>query len=360
MTSSPALAYFFGDDGYGLDRAADAVFDRLSTEAPGLDRWRVSGDATTAGRIAERVSTGSLFGGGTLVVLTDPGPLVRSKEDRDALIGLLETVAPGNGLVILEPNDGSNRRPAGLVAIDKAIRAAGGEVREFKAAKEGQLAAWVEARARERGVTLGPGAARELATRVGGFVREGDVDRRRQGQLAVGELDKLALYRPDKAVSVDDVKALVAEVVPGSTWAFLDAFAQRRAGRALELLDPLLDGTPELVVMVQLHRRLRELIEVADHLAAGASPGSLVRTLGLKPFRAEKLVEQARTWTQDELDDALQGLVELDATLRGAPGTPAGDAQRRLAFVLWIGDHAGRRTGGAARAGAPQAEVVRA
>ena len=119
MTTSPALAYFFGDDGYGLDRAADAVFDRLSAEAPGLDRWQVSGDATTAGRIAERVATGSLFGGGTLVVLTDPGPLVRSKEDRDALIGLLVGVIPvALGLAWL-PLD------AGAAASEFSIRSNG-------------------------------------------------------------------------------------------------------------------------------------------------------------------------------------------------------------------------------------------
>jgi DNA polymerase-3 subunit delta len=340
--TTPTLVYLFGDDGYGLDRAADATFDRLAAEAPGLERWRVSGDATSPGRIAERVATGSLFGGGTLVVVVDPGPLVRSQEGRDELIAVIGAVAPGNGLVFLEPTDGSNRRPAALVAVQKAIAAAGGEARELRAPKEGQLAAWVDARARERGMTLGPGAARELATRVGGFVHEGDVDRRRQGQLAVTELDKLALYRLTGSVSVEDVKALVAEVIPGSAWAFLDAVGQRRVGRALELLERLLESAPELVVMAQLHRRIRELVEVADHLAAGASPGSLVRTMGLKPFRAERLVEQARAWSQPELDDALEALVELDATLRGAPGTPAGEAQRRLAFVLWVGEKVGR------------------
>lgn len=340
MTSA-TLAYFYGDDAYGLDRAADAVFERFAAAAPGLERLRVAGDATTAGRIAERVATASLFGGGTCVVVLDPGPLARTKEDRDAMISLLDTVAAGNGIVFLESNDGSNRRPAALVAIEKAVSAAGGEVRQVKAPREGQLAGWVEQRARERGVTLGPGAARELATRVGGFVHEGDVDRRRQSQLAVGELDKLSLYRPNDVVSVDDVRALVAEVVPGSAWAFLDAVGQRRVPKALELLERVLESTPELVLLVQLHRRVRELVEVADHLAAGASPGSLVRTLGLKPFRAEKLVEQARTWTQPELDAALEALVELDATVRGAPGTPAGEAQRRLAFVLWVGDRVG-------------------
>jgi DNA polymerase III delta subunit len=101
------------------------------------------------------------------------------------------------------------------------------------------------------------------------------------------------------------------------------------------------------VVLGQVHRRLRELTEVADHLAAGASPGALVRTLSLKPFRAEKLVEQARTWTQPELDAALDALVELDATVRGAPGTSPGDANRRLAWTMWIGERVGRPVGAA-------------
>ncbi|HKG57033.1 MAG TPA: hypothetical protein VKA85_07285, partial [Candidatus Limnocylindrales bacterium] len=264
-----------------------------------------------------------------------------TKDDRDALISLLANVAPGNAIAFLETTDGS-RRPAALDAVAKAVAALGGAARERKAPKQGELASWIERQATERGVTLAAGAAREIARRVGGFVREGDIDRRRQGQLAVGELEKLALYRPAAIVSVDDVGALVPEVVPGSTWAFLDAVAGRRVGLALELLERLFDTTPDLVVMAQLHRRVRDLVQVADHLASGASPGSLVRTLGLKPFRAEKLAEQARAWTQPELDAALDGLVELDAAIRGAPGAAATEAQRRLAFVLWIADRVGR------------------
>lgn len=341
--NASVLGYFHGDDGYGLDRSADALLERLRAGGGEVERWRIAGEATNAGRIAERVGTASLFGGGTLAIVVDPGPLVRSQGDRDGLIGLIPLVAPGNGLVFLEPNDGSNRRPAALVALEKAVREAGGEVREVRAPKEGQLASWIEQRARERKISLAPGAAKELATRIGGFVREGDVDRRHQGALAVAELDKLSLHRPDGVVSVDDVRLLVAEAVPGSTWALLDAIAARRVPRALELLERLLETTPDLVVLAQVYPRIRQLIEVADHLDAGATPGSLVRTLGLKPFRADKLMEQARAWTLAELEAALEGLVELDATVRGAPGHPQGDANRRMAWTMWVGDRVGRR-----------------
>src|SRR3970040_2611552 len=47
--------------------------------------------------------------------------------------------------------------------------------------------------------------------------------------LANGELEKLALYRPDGGATREDVAELVSEAVPGSTWAFLDAGARRPA-----------------------------------------------------------------------------------------------------------------------------------
>jgi DNA polymerase-3 subunit delta len=150
------------------------------------------------------------------------------------------------------------------------------------------------------------------------------------------ELDKLMLYRPDGPASVDDVRALVAEAVPSSLWALADAVGLRRRSRAAQLLERHLDATPEPVIVTVLHRRLRELIEVADRLAAGEPPGSLVRSMKLNPYRAERLVQQARLWTVPELARAIDRLVEVDAVVRGAPGTGQGDAQHRLAFSLWL------------------------
>jgi DNA polymerase-3 subunit delta len=336
-TEAP-LAYYWGDDLHALDSAAAAFAGRLAGPDAPVETWRVRGDAVDADAIAERVGTAPLFGGGTLVVVAEPAPLLRSKEGRAAISALLPMVAPGNGLVFLESVDGSGRRPAALDHLRSEVATAGGETREFKAPKEGQLAAWIEARARERGLRFGPGAAKGLAERIGGFVREGDVDRRRQSQLALAELEKLALYRPNGEVSIADVEALVPEAIPGSTWAFLDAIAERRARVASGLLERLIETTPEPVLVVQLHRRLRELLEVADRLERGETPGSLVRSMKLKPYRADRLAAAARAWRAEELVGALEGLLELDIAAKGADRVPATEAQRRLRFALWIAE----------------------
>jgi DNA polymerase III delta subunit len=336
------IGYYGGDDGYSIDRAADALGRRVAAETGDdrpLERWRTGGDRTSAAEIAERAATGVLFGGGTLAVVDAPGPLLRSKADREALFAVLGVVAPGNALAFTAITDGSSGRPsAALEALREAVAAAGGEAREFRAPTAGGMARWIEERATERGMTLAPGAAKALAERVGAFVREGDVDRSGQGRLAVAELAKLALYRPGGAVTADDVAALVAEAVPASTWAMLDAVAMRGVGSAASLLERVLDATPEPVVLVQLHRRIRELLEVADRRERGETPGSLVRTMKLKPFRAETLARQAASWTPGELEDALGGLLELDATIKGAAGIASGESQRRLAFTMWLAE----------------------
>jgi hypothetical protein len=136
-------------------------------------------------------------------------------------------------------------------------------------------------------------------------------------------------------VTADDVRDLVAEVVPGSIWAFVDAVGMRQRPRSLELLERLLDGTPEPVLLAVLHRRIRELLEIADRLAGGETPGSLVRSMRLQPFRAETLARQAKAWTVDELAAALEGLLELDSLVKGVGGAIAGEAGRLALTCRW-------------------------
>ena len=100
------LAYFWGEDAWGMERAVR----RMALALGGDDRsWRrargrrhAPGDlarrcrcrdraggmgsaARLLDRIAERLGTAPLFGGGTLVVLRQPAPLLREKASRERL-----------------------------------------------------------------------------------------------------------------------------------------------------------------------------------------------------------------------------------------------------------------------------------
>lgn len=348
MSQPVPIAFLWGDDAWGIEAAAEAFRQRTDLFPFGApERWRVRGEDGTPARVLgdlrERLATGAMFGSGTMAVLSGVGVLTRRREDRDTLIATLGLIAPGNALVIAEETESGRKDPPHKPVVE-AVRAAGGAERQFPAPRAGQLVGWIEQRARERGVALGAGAAQELATRVGAFVSEGDVDRRRQGQLAVMELEKLSLYRADGgAITPEDVKALTAEVIPDSMWAFVDAVGSRNADRALKLGEGILADQPGPVIIAVLHRRIRELLEIADRLQGGERPQDLPRTMKLNPYRAQTLVGQASRWTVAELTAALEGLLELDAMSKGFPGYPPGDAQHRLAFTTWLTETATRR-----------------
>ena len=344
MSPAPAapLGYYLGIDRFLLDAAALGLANRVAGPVgEPLGRWRVDGSATSADAISERVATGSMFGGGTLAVVLEPGPLIRSKEGREALFRILGLVAPGNALAFIDPlkNLPSERKPldAGKSALREAVIAAGGEFRQVPALTQGNLTRFIQDRASATGLRLASGSAQELARRIGGFVRESDVDLSGLGQLASAEVDKAAIYRLDGELSPDDVRALVPEVIPSSVFALTDAVGMRSAGAAGHL-ERALDVTPEPVLIVLLHRRIRELLELSDRIAEGASLQVAARAMKLHEFRARMLETQARHWTAAELEAALGGLLELDATIKGSGAGGSGERARQLGFTLWLSE----------------------
>jgi len=356
MTS--AILYVWGDDDLLAQREVAHFAAALAADhgAP-LERWDVRVDqanaTTVAAQLHERLATSVLFGGGTMAVVADPGHLVRRNETRDRVVEAMTLIGPGNAVVFVEPAArSSDKGPKGR--LFDAVTAAGGRLVRAIAPRPTALGAWIEAEARDRGLAMAPGAAREVGERLGSRVTEGDVDRRFLSRVASMELDKLALLHvaDGRPVTVEDVRAMVAEATPGSVWGLTDAVGQRDQGAALVALDRLIESTPEPILLSVLHRRVVELLELGDRLARGSALPAAAQAMGIKSeFRARTLATQARNWSTDELTAALSGLVELDAMVKGVPGSEADVAQRRLAFTLWVRRYA--TPGGGRRAPRP-------
>ena len=347
-TASPPgtapLAYFWGDDAYGLEAALDAFRNdpRRFPDGP-PERWRPEAERTEParllGEIRERLATGSMFGGGSVAILRGAGGLIRSNDARAQLLGAFETIAPGNGLAIVEETESGAKDPPSKTLAD-AIRNAGGEVRWLKAPREGELAAWIEARAREREIRLGPGVARELATRVGGFVREGDVERQHQGRIAVMELEKLTLRHA--AGRAGDGRRRPGARRGGR--AGLDVGVRRRGRDAPARPRPRAPRAP--------HRR-----QAGAGPPGRAPPPDPRADRGPGPARARRVTglagaldapravpgrdarpSGARLDGSGARRQRSTGLVELDAQVKGVGGRRSTDARDRLAFDLWITD----------------------
>jgi DNA polymerase III delta subunit len=350
------LLYVWGDDELLAQRLIKRFAGALEQEIGSpLERWDLRADPVTASsdaaQLYERLATPPMFGGGTLAVVANPGALVRRNDTRDRVVETIGLMAPGHAVVFVEASK-SNAKGPGPRRLADAVKAAGGTIRDAMAPRPTALAAFITEEARDRGLVLATGAARELADRLGARVTEGDVERRYLSRIASGELDKLGLRHAvdEGPVTADDVRALVAETTPASVWALSDAVGERRVDVAVTALERLLDVTPEPVLLAVLHRRVVELLELGDRVAGGAKLPEAARVMGItSEYRAKTLAAQARKWTSEGLTAALHGLVELDAMVKGAPGYETDVAQRRLAFVLWVQAH----TGGLEQRGGP-------
>ncbi|MDQ3554054.1 MAG: hypothetical protein M3395_06575, partial [Chloroflexota bacterium] len=100
--SRASVAYFHGEDAYGLDRAVIDFAASLGSDGVPLVIWRTGTDEDGAtedasgsaarrrdrvlGEMEQRLATAPLFGGGTLVVVRQPEALVREATARARLL----------------------------------------------------------------------------------------------------------------------------------------------------------------------------------------------------------------------------------------------------------------------------------
>lgn len=349
------VGYYHGDDAYGLERAAAALGARVAGPGgPSLRIVRVPGSVRRAAdaaehlaTILEQVATASLFGDGALVIVSDVPALLRFAGATATLVDAVRLVAPGNALALLAQVDARGRAASPADAVRKAVVAAGGEVLACRAPDQRAFVAWLLGVAAELGIAIEGPAAQELARRVGALEPGGDVDRRELAATAVAELRKLELYRPDRPATVDDVRALVVERSPSSLFRLVDAVAERRPGEAIPLLERASATVAGPVLVVRLHRRLRDLAIAADLAEGGARPPEIAGALGIdvkKPsadWQVRRILDQARRWTGTELAAALDGLLAVDARMKGEGS--ASERVQRLELTLWIAESVATR-----------------
>lgn len=307
-----ALLLATGDDELLL-REAVATLVPPGGEPPARHRIEATDPAALA-QLSTLAGSGSLFGGGTLLVVEELSRL-RGRAVTELLERSVAALAPGNAIALV---DARSRRPTGREAeseLAALVRRLGGHVVACVSPLAGELAPDLVRRARSQGREITAEAATELATRVGAELREPDLDRRSLRAIAVGELGKLLLAVPN-AVGVGAVRSLVADRSIGSLLAFTDALIARDPATVARHLGRALDE-PAPVVVAALHRRFRELALVAGALGGGAEPDAAAATLGLHPYVVRRLAALAGRWSEQELVAAFESLVALDLVAKG-------------------------------------------
>lgn len=172
--------------------------------------------------------------------------------------------------------------------------------------KPADVRRWIESRLAQKKVRASSGVATALFDHVGA-----DLDR-----LAL-EIDKLCLYAGEGgALEVELVAELVGQLRPRALYELTDAIGERRLASALRVVAELSDqGEAPLALVGALANHFRRLMRARELRPLDA--GEVQRRLGLHPFAAQKVVDQARRFDLRRLRACLDAVRRTDEALKG-------------------------------------------
>jgi DNA polymerase III subunit delta len=202
--------------------------------------------------------------------------------------------------------------------LAKAV-ARNGRIYTHNVPKKQELDAWVQARARARGLHLTPAGRRRLVALLE-WPEGGDASAGEHMELYEREIEKLAAYCGGGEASEDEVEAVCVPTVEARVFALTDAVGQRERARAFALLEQVFAGgeDPSRVFYSLLrHVRLLGALHELGEGGGGLESGQVAKALGVHPFVARKLLRQRESFGPAAVRQAVLALAPAETGLRG-------------------------------------------
>lgn len=291
--------FLFGEDEFLKEEAAASITAaHLDPSTRDFNYDQLRGADLEPETLSSIANTPPMMAEWRVLVVRETQALAANARGRAAVESLLERDIPGLALVFVATLPDRTK-----AAFYERLKKQAVSV-EFPQLAGGDMPGWLIGRAQDRGVELDTGAARALAATGSDL------------GVLVQEIAKLADYVGDrKRVTIDDVTAIVGSVPRQNRWDWFDMVGDARFREARIALPVLLDASESGVGLV---------IGLGTHfLRLGIAAAGGERALGeLLPqhqrWLASRLVKQARRWTADAVEDAVDDLLRADRLLKSS------------------------------------------
>jgi DNA polymerase-3 subunit delta len=182
-----------------------------------------------------------------------------------------------------------------------------GEVTQFSAPSERDVAGWVTARAKKTGLRIDARAAHLLAELIGP-----------DPWLLASEMEKLGAYAGSEPVREEDVRELVSRAKEQKGYLLADAVVEGQGATAARLLQEMIDdGAVLAVILSTLAGRYRRIAVAKEMIERRASGGEIARRLAMKQnFALDKLLDQASRHSWPAIRAAYDRIVQSELDLK--------------------------------------------
>jgi DNA polymerase-3 subunit delta len=302
---APVVYLVHGEDDFAAASFVKALREKLGDPSTAeMNTIIITGDSFDLEELRAAANAVPFLAPRRLVVLENVGRRLQSQTQREKFVALLDRLPQSTALVLLEKETLGETH-----WLLKWAAGAGGRafVRCCVVPKGSQMTRWIVETVRKRGGEMTPQAASSLAEAVGDNPR-----------TAALEIDKILAYvNYARPVDVDDVDAVVTYVGGRADFfKFIDAIAQRNGKDAMGMLSNLLEEQVPVVLFFSIVGHFRLLLQAREVYEGGGKDATVAKALDIHPYRAKKLVAQARTLSLDTLEDIYRRLLDYDLEIK--------------------------------------------
>ncbi len=272
------------------------------------------GGEDSFGSFLEFIRTAPFLGAKRLAVLWEIDAL--EEEEKDSLLSSMKNL-PETAVVVLSTDESNARKNDFLKQLSSLA-----ETTAYHPPFEKDLPAWVDARARQRGIQIKKEAVIVLIDRVGKDVA-----------ALNSALESLAVYvHPGTLVSSKEAEALLGRAIQADVFSLVDVLLDKDLQKALEIIAALSrDGVRAYEMVAVLAGQLERLKKASGLLEQGLAPAAIAAEIKVHPFFLEKFMRQARRAPGKEIRRILNLLLACDEAIKR--GT-LGEEQALDRFIL--------------------------
>lgn len=306
--------FFYGDESYPIDRLARLLVDTCVDEATrDFNYDLLTAEETDGKTIADRAAAFPMMAERRFVFVKQIQKLAAS--DRKALLQYVTHPSEATCLVLTAGGIETRQKfYQELIQNSHWI--------ESKPLYENQAVAWVVRQFQEQQRKITQDAALFLVEQVGTSL-----------WALHHEIEKVLTFAPDaKSLTREEISAVAGISRQYNVWELTDAVGRKDIHSAIRILNHLLETRQSPSGMIiDLTRRITQLLQIRVHLDRGLNEEAIIRTLGMRPYFGKLFSAQARHYSQGELGAALKTLMFADHAIK----TGRLDHRMTLTLVLF-------------------------
>lgn len=288
----------YGTDEFAISRRVSEI--AAQTDKDGMNTSRLEARLTSDEELNNAVNSMPFLSEKRLVILASPSQKYGAGEPRKKFIEFLGKIPPTTQLVLTETLEKKEVEKHWLVKW--AAKTENVEAEAFMLPTVRDMKGWIINEMKNQGGKISSEAAHKLAELVGADTRQ-----------AAQEIAKaLAYVNWARPVEVQDVEAVCVSTAEVNIFDFVDSLAAGNVKQSQSMLRKMLEEQDAAAIFPMIIRQFRLLIQAREIVEARGMAQDVQEALGVHPFVAGKIFQQAGRFTMRSLDAIYRRLLKMD------------------------------------------------